>query len=425
MTLNNSKKEIESIFEHFRPKLEEKAEDSYALMEKIIQKTKPDLDLTRSICKSICDSENYIERGQELSTVERFIDQVSMNKNTQEPILYPNRIWLITTVIAVFASIFGTISFLNLIKPKPGTLVNYCPDNQKRINDRCVYKTFANVPVPQGKFLYGGSTTFAPLRSKKLKDPSLPDTIKKFHPKFELKYDAPKEKKLGSEDGIQMLLDGELSFSESSRPLKEEENYKLDQKEVAIDGIAIFVHIETPIKSLTISQLNDIFTGDITNWKDINPDPNAHTNQNITCYIRDSKVGGTQEFFRSEILQGREYKCDQTAKNTSDLINKVKNNKGSISFASASEVVDQERIRSLPIAQKNKQPIVSPYRDDDMKKPNIEAFANGKYPIIRKLYIVIKKDGGNDKKAGYAYANLLLSEQGQEIIKKAGFAPIP
>ena len=410
MALNNSKKEIESMFEDFRPQLEEKAEDSYALMEKIIQKTKPDLALTRKICTSICNSENYIEEGQELSTVERLIKKANMNNNTQEPILYPNRIWLITTVIAVFASIFGTISFLNLINSNK-------------------FKTLADVPVPTGKFYYGGSTTFAPLRNKQ-NPQSLVAAIKKVHPEFELIYRHPIGENPGSVTGIQMLLDKDLAFSMSSQSVNDKEfksaqlrGLQLDQNAVAIDGIAIFVHGDLPTlpkRGLTISQIEKIFTGEFTSWKDV-----GGPNLKITCWIRDPKNSGTSDFFQEKVLQGKKYKSEvKVCKNETDCIEKVRTNKGSISFASAPEIVNHQKIQPLPIAEKMIEPFVSSFSDNDITKPNIEAFINGTYPITRKLYIVIRKDGSVDEKAGDAYTNLLLSDEGQKFIEKAGFGRI-
>ncbi|MFM7354496.1 MAG: phosphate ABC transporter substrate-binding protein, partial [Microcystis aeruginosa] len=52
------------------------------------------------------------------------------------------------------------------------------------------------------------------------------------------------------------------------------------------------------------------------------------------------------------------------------------------------------------------------------------AFQKGEYPITRRLFVIIKQNGQLDEQAGEAYANLLLTDQGQELIKKAGFVPL-
>ncbi len=55
---------------------------------------------------------------------------------------------------------------------------------------------------------------------------------------------------------------------------------------------------------------------------------------------------------------------------------------------------------------------------------NTPAFQSGKYPITRRLFVIVKQDGGVDQQAGEAYAKLLLTFQGQELIAKAGFVGI-
>jgi phosphate transport system substrate-binding protein len=57
-------------------------------------------------------------------------------------------------------------------------------------------------------------------------------------------------------------------------------------------------------------------------------------------------------------------------------------------------------------------------------KLNVTAFQNGTYPITRQLFVIVKQNGQSDQKAGEAYANLLLTTQGQELISKAGFVRI-
>jgi phosphate transport system substrate-binding protein len=55
---------------------------------------------------------------------------------------------------------------------------------------------------------------------------------------------------------------------------------------------------------------------------------------------------------------------------------------------------------------------------------NEAAFADGSYPVTRRLFVILKRDGKLDEQAGVAYANLLLSDEGQALVKKAGFVPI-
>jgi len=55
---------------------------------------------------------------------------------------------------------------------------------------------------------------------------------------------------------------------------------------------------------------------------------------------------------------------------------------------------------------------------------NKSAFADGSYPLTRRLFVVIKRDGRLDEQAGVAYTNMILSNEGQELVEKAGFVPL-
>ena len=55
---------------------------------------------------------------------------------------------------------------------------------------------------------------------------------------------------------------------------------------------------------------------------------------------------------------------------------------------------------------------------------NLKALRNGSYPITRRMYVVVRRDGTVEEQAGIAYSNLLLTNQGQQIIKNAGFVPL-
>ena len=106
-------------------------------------------------------------------------------------------------------------------------------------------------------------------------------------------------------------------------------------------------------------------------------------------------------------------------------------NPGGIYYASAPEVVSQCTIKTLPLGRKSNE-LVPPYKEllvslsqcpVQRNQLNFTAFQSGQYPITRRLFVIVK-DNGRDRQAGEAYANLLLSTQGQELITKAGFVSI-
>lgn len=301
---------------------------------------------------------------------------------------------------------------------------------QAASNGDTLYDTLAGVPaVPEGLFNYGGSTTWAPLRGEV--DPIL-QTV---WPKFQLRYTDPVSGTPGSGSGIRMLLDDQLAFSQSSRSLKDKEYQRAEQRgfllkqiPVAIDGIAIAVHPELDVAGVTITQLKEIYTGTITNWTQVGgPD------LPITAYSRRPEDGGTVEFFIDNVLEEAELGDSvEFVFNTTDALRKVGENPGSIYYASAPEVVPQCSIKPLPLGRASDR-LVPPYQEplvpsqdcpNRRNQLNAIAFQDGEYPITRRLFVIVKQNGQIDERAGAAYAQLLLSDQGQQLIAEAGFVSI-
>ncbi|MBD2596347.1 PstS family phosphate ABC transporter substrate-binding protein [Nostoc spongiaeforme FACHB-130] len=287
--------------------------------------------------------------------------------------------------------------------------------------------TFSQIPdVPTGLFSYGGSTTWAPIRQQ------VDSAVAIVWPKFQLRYTEPIEAAPGSGTGIKMLLGNQLAFSQSSRALKPEENeeakklgFTLKAVPVAIDGIAIAVHPNLNLPGLTLTQLKDIYTGKVNNWEQL-----GGPKLPITPYSRRPEDSGTIEFFDENVLAGEKFSSNvQFIDTTTKALKEVAKNPGAIYYASAPEVVGQCSIKTLPLG---KQPdkFIEPYKKpyipldkcpQQRNQLNTEAFQTGEYPITRRLFVIVKQNGQRDQQAGEAYANLLLTDQGQELIAKAGF----
>lgn len=249
-------------------------------------------------------------------------------------------------------------------------------------------------------------------------------------------YVPPVSEPPGSGTGIKMLLEGQLAFSQSSRPLKPEEyleanrrGFSLEQIPVAIDGIAIAVNPDLDIPGLTIEELYGVYTGKITSWSQLNgPDIP------IIAYSRPPEAGGAPAFFVENVLGDEE--LGPTVKfvdDTSEGLRKVAANLGGVYYALSPEVVPQCLAKPLPIARSLSQPFIAPYQSPfvppdacptQRNQSNIEAFENGDYPLTRRLFVIVKKDGGIDQQAGEAYARLVLTDQGQQVVREAGFVII-
>jgi phosphate transport system substrate-binding protein len=284
--------------------------------------------------------------------------------------------------------------------------------------------------TPAGLFNYGGSTTWAPIR----READL--VLQKNCPQFRLRYTDPINDEPGSGTGIEMLIANQLAFSQSSRNLKPEENQKAQTKgfslkeiPVALDGIAIAVNPSLNIPGLTVAQIKDIYTGKITNWRQV-----SGPNLPIIPYSRDPQAGGTVEFFVENVLNQEEFGSNvQFVHSTTPGVRQVASNPGGIYYASAPEIVDQCTIKPVPLINKSNQPI-SPYKEpfipiescrpDNRNQLNTDAIRSGDYPITRRLFVIIKLNGEIDQQAGEAYANWILTPQGQELIEKAGFVKL-
>ena len=123
-------------------------------------------------------------------------------------------------------------------------------------------------PVPEGLFSYGGASIFAPLVAN-----GINAGMEAQNPGFELRYTKPLDRDYSSDRGIEMLVDGELSFAFNDRALTDAEYQKaklretnLKQIPVAIDGVVVFGNNDLKVSQLNLEQVRKIFTGEINNW---------------------------------------------------------------------------------------------------------------------------------------------------------------
>ncbi|WP_416235795.1 PstS family phosphate ABC transporter substrate-binding protein [Nostoc sp. UHCC 0252] len=305
---------------------------------------------------------------------------------------------------------------------------------EKKVNSNLVVKKvnsdFSSVTAPEGTWFYGGSTSWATIR--KYIDPE----IKKAHPQFQLRYTDAINATPGSGTGIRMLLEGQLTFSQSSRPIADREyqqaqqrGFNLKQIPVVLEGLAIAIHPDLQIPGLTLGQIKDIYIGKITNWNQV-----GGPNLKITAYSRRFEDGGTVEFFANNVLNGEKIGSNVVyVYDTTDGLRKLASDRGGIYYASAPEVVPQCRIKPLPIAKQGNN-FVAPYTEPLIKPDqcpkqrnqlNIDAFKTGQYPITRQMFVVVKQNNNSlEQQVGEAYAKMLLTNQGQTLINEAGFVRI-
>ena len=341
--------------------------------------------------------------------------------------------WLL--VFLGLSAVTAGLTFLARRQPLPFQIAQQTPtpiptsDDPTPSEPAVYFRTIKEVPnVPSMIVRYGGSTNLAPLRCNRTgnepicRDPdnNLELRIIAAHPQFDLRYTNPfsSDEKPGSGSGIRMLLDKQISFAHSSRPLEGNELKRgIEAIPIAIDGIAIYVSPEVlnNVKSLTRSQLKDIFTCKETNWRSF-----GGQNLSIVPISRDPEDGGTPEFFKDNVLTGEEFgACIQSDPgyiySTTDSIRKVNTTPGAISYASASEVCNQE---TIPVSRELTSDPISPCIESEV---NRNAFLEDVYPINRRVFVIVRKDQSLDAEAGRAYVDMVLSDEGQQLVEKAGF----
>ncbi|MFP4165033.1 MAG: phosphate ABC transporter substrate-binding protein [Chitinispirillaceae bacterium] len=216
----------------------------------------------------------------------------------------------------------------------------------------------------------------------------------------------------GSGTGISALINGTTDICNASRPIKTKERKKLKQRhnnsgvevKVARDGIAIYVNEENPVKELSIKQLKGIYTGTITNWKQV-----GGKDAKIILYGRDNS-SGTYVYFRDNVLNGQDFASNmQSMPGTAAMVNAVARDKNGIGYGGAAY---GKGIR-FPAIKKD--------RKSKAYEPNLESVKSGKYPISRYLYMYLK---GRPEGATKAFIDWILTDEGQKIVNKVGYYPI-
>ncbi len=290
------------------------------------------------------------------------------------------------------------------------------------------FQTVADVPI--NTFNYGGSTTWVPIRQ------IVDSQIQSARPELQLHYVQPKNDRLSSSTSIRMLLDGQLDFAQSSRPLLAEElamakqqGFSLEQRQVGMDGIAVVVNPSLKVKGLTIDQLRLIYLGQITNWKllggpDLSITPFSLSSKDAEIEILS---GGNKDIKKPAFSSNVQY-----VNSITEGLRQVNKTPGSIYYASARAVVPQCSVKLLPLGRTAtkmippyREPLVTPQQCPSQRNQlNVDSIKNGSYPLITSLFVIIKHNKAQEQQAGDTYAKLLLTDQGQKAIEQAGFVGV-
>ena len=202
---------------------------------------------------------------------------------------------------------------------------------------------------------------------------------------------------IGSSAGIKNTISGVSEIGMASRELKEQEKAEVTETVIAYDGIALVVHPNNTAENLTMEQIKEIYTGKITNWKEV-----GGKDAPIVVVSRDESSGTRDAFqelvgFNSEELE----KTATIADGNGSVKTTVATNENAIGYISFEQIDDS--VKALKV--------------DDVEA-TAENVLSKAYKLSRP-FLVVYKDS-NITEAGKKFIDYILSDAGQNIVEEAG-----
>lgn len=215
----------------------------------------------------------------------------------------------------------------------------------------------------------------------------------------------------GSGVGLAALINGSTDIANSSRPINTAEIEKLNARygtlgveiPCAKDGLSVYLNKANGVSELTIKQIGQIFSGKITNWKEV-----GGADAGIKLYGRENS-SGTFRFFRNNVVKTDFSLSCQTLPGTAAIVNAVKKDKYSIGYGGAAY---SEGVKDCKVKKDDKSPGFY---------PTAETIKNKTYPISRYLYMYLKSRPTGETKA---FVDWILSPKGQKVISSVGYFPL-
>jgi phosphate transport system substrate-binding protein len=246
--------------------------------------------------------------------------------------------------------------------------------------------------------------------------------FKKFYPNVNLQIEGK-----GSNTAPIALIEGTAQLGPMSRPMKGEEiaafekkfGYKPTEVRAGIDALAVFAHKDNPLKGMTMAQVDGIFSStrkrgaaDLVEWGQLGLD--AWKNRKISVYGR-SSASGTYGFFKDHALDKGDFR--NTVKEqpgSSAVVQGVGADQYAIGYSGIG--YKTSTVRAVPIGEK----------EGEFFEANYENALNGNYPLARFLLIYVnKKPNKPMDPLTKEFLTFVLSKDGQAIVEKDGYFPMP
>jgi len=216
----------------------------------------------------------------------------------------------------------------------------------------------------------------------------------------------------GSGTGISALINGTTDICQASRSMSEaeknslRERYKTPGEEIPVarDGLSVYVNAANSVKTLNMEQLRLIFTGKVTNWKEV-----GGKDAKIILYSRENS-SGTYVFFKEHVLKNADYaQRAQSMPGTAAVVNAVSKEKNGIGYGGAAYA---KGIKVVPIKKDDSSAAIT---------PDLAHVQDGSYPLSRPLFFYTHNQPAGEIKT---FIDWVLSKEGQDIVTKVGYFPV-
>ena len=222
----------------------------------------------------------------------------------------------------------------------------------------------------------------------------------------------------GTGGGFEKFIAGNTDFSNASRPIKDEEKKKLQDKnikyheyKVAQDGVTITVNKDNDfVDTLTKDQLKDIYSGKDKTWKDVN---SKWPDKKIKAFSPDQSHG-TYDFFTEEVMNDGDIKADKNA-DTNVIVKSVQENKEGIGYFGYN-FYEQNKDKLKEVKIKD--------NDGKVTKPTKKTIQNDSYALSRPLFIYTNDKKLESNKGFQKFMKFVMDDKGKSA-EKAGFVALP
>jgi phosphate transport system substrate-binding protein len=222
----------------------------------------------------------------------------------------------------------------------------------------------------------------------------------------------------GSGTGIAALINGTVDIANASRSIKDSEIKQAQdnghdpiQFVVGYDALAVYLHPDNPIDTLSLEQLAEIYAdgGSYLNWTDLGVEVPGCQDQEIVVVSRQNN-SGTYAYFRESVLNEKDFKLGtRDMHGSKDVVDLVENTPCAIGYSGLAYATEHVKLACI-----------SAETGGECIFPSEETAVDGSYPIARPLFMYTS---GQPTGHVAEYMNWILSNEGQCIIMKKGYAP--